>query len=504
MQLVSKAIEWYAENCRDRIALSCSSGDVTYRDMNALCNIWARHFIDSGVSATDRVLILMDNDIEFVVAVIAIARIGASLVFVNTGLTPVEIGRICKEVHTSVVITERKYGQQQGSSIENANMLFYKENINQTLRDATNRIDYYQSPILIPETVQSEVIFFTSGSTGKPKGMVFNKSKFEINISSHSTDSGTYLIARPLFFRAHFSSLCFMLQEGKKIVLPTLFEPAGVYELMDRNQPRQMITSPFDLLALFKWMKMEGKALPISIKELVSTGSALTNHMREELYRMAPTIQLIDLYGLSEVGVVSMIDNQQWNRNKGSVGKPAFFVKVRILDKSGEELPTGEPGEISVSSRYMMDQYYNAELLNKQMFCKGYIRTGDIGYIDSAGYLYILGRNDHSINRAGYMFHLSEIENLLRCYSGVEQAVVVRTNDEYGLQVPVAFIQPLHTGGLSSEDYLEGLKGYCMANLSSFKVPEKFFTLDQIPYNEAGKVDIIRLQKVIWRGDEIS
>jgi acyl-coenzyme A synthetase/AMP-(fatty) acid ligase len=501
MQLVSKAIQWYAEHCVDTIALASSSGEITYGELNDHSNTWARHLEECGVSVVDRVLILMDNDIEFVEAMIALVRIGTSIVFMNTGLSVVEIGRICKEAQIGAVITERKYERLEQyiwSELGESPIFFYKEAVSENLRDATNSLHGNDRPIQIPQEASSELIFFTSGSTGKPKGILIDKCKFDLELSSYPTTApATYCIARPLFFRAHFSSLCFMLQEGKTILLTTLSDPANVYELLESYHARQIISSPFDLFTLFKWMQKANKELPKSMKELVSTGSSLSPRIRDEIRIMAPSLQLTDMYGLSEIGAIAMIDNRQWERNKGSIGKPIFFVKIRIVDEHGEEQATGVSGEICVSSRFMMDRYYNDELLNQQTFCNGYIRTGDIGYVDGAGYLYMVGRKDQSINRAGYMFHLSEIENLLYSHPQVEQAAVIRSIDEYGLQVPVAFIQPLQLAGLSSEVLIEGLKNYCLEHLSSFKIPERFVIVEQMPLNEAGKINMMHLQEVM-------
>lgn len=501
MQLVSKAIQWYAEHCEDTIAIASSSGEITYMELNNQSNMWANYLMKSGVSVVDRVLILLDNDLEFVEAMMALVRIGSSIVFMNTGLSAVEIGRICREGHISAVITERKYDsieKKNWSEYGDSPIFFYKEEVSVKLREVNNLLDGHDSPILTPQAASSELIFFTSGSTGKPKGIVIDKSKFDLQLSSYSSVApASYCIARPLFFRAHFSSLCFMLQEGKTIVLTKLFDPMHVFELIERHHIRQIISSPFDLLALLKWMQMFDKEFPNTMRELVSTGSILSPRIREELRIMAPSLLLTDMYGLSEVGAIATIDNRQWERNEGSIGKPIFFVKIRIVDELGDEQAAGVSGEICVSSRFMMDRYYNDELLNQQTFCNGYIRTGDIGYVDHNGYLYIVGRKDHSINRAGYMFHLSEIENLLNGHPQVGQAVVIRSVDEYGLQVPVAFIKALPHEYSSAEAFTEELKKYCETHLSSFKVPYKFITVEHMPLNEAGKINMMHLHEVM-------
>ncbi|WP_173275120.1 class I adenylate-forming enzyme family protein [Paenibacillus sp. NEAU-GSW1] len=500
MQLVSNAIEWYAEHSPDRMAVASPTSELTYKELNETINFWTHYLRERGVSASNQVLIFMENDTAFIAAAIALVRMGSAIVFMNTGLSNDEVSKLCQEIQVDYVLTERKFSQLEGHCGKSAGKsphFVYKEPI-QAAHDESDPTMYAASNT-DSEQAQQWLTFFTSGSTGKPKGITISKSKLNVAMSSYSLQRpSAYFLARPLFFRAHFSSLCFMLQEGKTIIVCADAASQSIYRLIEKYNVSQIISSPYDLLALVNWMEAEELAFPNSMKEWVSTGTSLHPNVRARLRKFSSSIRLTNLYGLSEVGAISMIEHSQWVHKEGSVGRPSFFVKIRIVDEELNERPIGEKGEICVSSSFVMDRYFKDDTLNKASFTDGYFRTGDIGYVDADGYLYIEGRMDQSINRAGYMFHLAEVENVLRNHGSIEQVAVVRSINEYGLQSPVAFVQPVRGLDLNARAGLaDDLFQYCRDRLSSFKIPDQFVLVEQMPLNEAGKMNTAYLQRML-------
>jgi acyl-CoA synthetase (AMP-forming)/AMP-acid ligase II len=255
-----------------------------------------------------------------------------------------------------------------------------------------------------------------------------------------------------------------------------------------------MTSGPTDLYELVKYMELTHKNVPASLKEVMTTGRALPEELKQKLMLYLPNCDIIDFYGTSEVGAISSISKSEWKMKNKSSGKPEFFVDVIIIDDNRETLEALEVGEICVKSQYTMQGYKFEESLTDQTFIGEYICTGDMGYIDEEGYLFILGRKKEVINRGGFYFYPSELEKNISSIKGVHQATVLPVpNIKWG-QVPAAFIVLEESHQHLDEHVIrEHIKTKLLVTLPSHKIPEYFVFLSELPINLGGKIDHSRL-----------
>ncbi|WP_445491050.1 class I adenylate-forming enzyme family protein [Niallia sp. 03133] len=492
---VEKAVQYFSEQIPDRVAIMDEQKQVTYKELHQSSTQWAHLLYQKGVAQSYTVIILMDNSTKFMQLVLALSKLRVRLVFINCQLTSSEIVSIRDKVSAQYIITELKYWNKVNEILEstaNLDVLFVEREQISLQQKNTIELD-------IAITSQSHdsqhIIFFTSGSTGKPKGIAMDKSKFDMSYAKEATLS-VHLIARPIYYRAHFSSLCYMLQEGKTIYLSSHVIPEKLYQAMDVYNVSHVILGSYDLLRTIQWLEEQNALFPASVKEIISTGMTISEKLKRKVLPFGPHVSFVDLYGTSECGAISMIGNKEWETKQGSVGRPLFFSKVMVVNQKGEVLPAHTTGEVCVKTPFSMEGYIEDEALNEETFVGDYIRTGDIGYLDRDGYIYLIGRKNNTINRSGNIFHVSDVEKVIMKHPEIHNATVVCLKDAYHFQIPVAYIE-LTDKKQKDDQWMQELYEYCRNHLAEFKIPAHFVIVDQLPLNAAGKVEQAKLQKFL-------
>ncbi len=196
-----------------------------------------------------------------------------------------------------------------------------------------------------------------------------------------------------------------------------------------------------------------------------------------------------ECYGASEIGIATSIEFQEGNTKLDSVGEPLPYVDVKILDEHNHPVPLGQEGEISVKTITLYSGYYKNAAATKQSFWEGYFKTGDVGYVDTDGFLYYLGREKDVIKYGAINLYPGDIENVLLRFKGVKECAVVGVEDKYLGEVPLAAIV--------ADEKIEKkeLRKFCLANLADYQAPVDFVFIEAIPKNELGKVQKFKLRE---------
>jgi|GEM_PF-3000678 len=486
MERVLNAVERLAAADPSRPAVIDELVFHTYGELHDRAGRRACALQTFGLRSGDEVMILLPNGTEFVELLIAAVRARLVPFLLHTEFTADDISALASETRAKALITSPETAVTLESELKGQLQVISIDNVYSPNFPDVQLPPYNASPC--------DLVFFTSGSSGKPKGAVVPGAAFNMVMPREveNRKAKAHLLCRPLYFRAHLTAVCSILQEGNTIVLSRQAEPERWMDIIRKYQVSFVNTGPNDLQRWLDYLDASGEAFPESIEHMMSTGAPLTNVLKRRIAQKLPHVRVTDLYGSSEAGAIAMIASDEWEGKEGSCGKPLFFNKVTIADEHGKELGVGEVGEITVSSRYLMRGYYRADSMKNGG--EDGVRTGDLGYFDDEGYLYIVGRINRVIQCGGFPVIPEEVEQVLREYPSVLEAAVIGMRDPERGNLPYAIVRSDERIGKGrnkeEKDMLaRELLMHCRSRLEPYKVPTAVYFVQDIPLNHAGKTN---------------
>ncbi|GKU77240.1 class I adenylate-forming enzyme family protein [Paenibacillus sp. L3-i20] len=484
MRAFIERLEKNAKYLPNRQAVVDEQRSVTYSELFRRTDQWA-HLLSQkfGIQSGDKVMILMKNSTAYMETIIALIKLDAVAIPLNYhNLFGVQT--IYQRAECKLLITERDmdcgtipgYDQMMTMEVEDMELELSEHSTLPTCWGSS--------------TGERELLFFTSGTTGTPKGIVVTHRNFFIDVPENYFSESTvnYLMIRPLFFRSHLTLATTILSDGNTILLLRDPEPSGIYDMTNLHSVSHMISGPTDLMEMVTWLNTHGKTMPNCLQEVMTTGRSTSYEFKKNASRYFPEVLFIDFYGTSEAGGISSTDSMEWLEKEQSAGRPDFFVTVQIMDDEGNCLQAGCTGEVCVQSKHSMREYYSEPQLTSETFYGTFLRTGDMGYLDDDGYLFLLGRKQDAINRSGLIFYASEVESVLERISEIEDAKVLGIPNLAEGEVPVAFVKA-RDGLQGSADLQMIIHSICQDNLPAYKIPKDIIILSVMPYNNAGKIN---------------
>lgn len=489
MTIISSVKEFSARY-PDYDAVVDSKQALTYRELDLYSTKWAQYLAEAGIKPGDKVMICLRNSSVFVTILLALEKLDTMIIPLNYHTPSQEVEDLAEEYGISLLITEEFFR----SRFSDVSMdVLYKEEVR------IEKSSDSSTPELESEgnLENGEMLFFTSGSTGKPKGIVVKKSNIAPAILPDMAKErqSRHFIVRPIFFRSHLTLAYGTLLQCDTLILSEDDSPGEIYRLITEHGVSQITSGPTDLQQLVDFMEENSLSIPDTLVEIMSTGRALSAELRKKLPVLAPHATVIDFYGTSEAGPITSIDHCEWNEKAGSSGLPEYFIQLRIMDEKGRMLEAGEVGEVCIKSGQIMNEYYNDSLLTEKTFHGEFLRTGDLGCLDEDGYLYLVGRSKEVINKGGYNFYCSEIEDALLQIDEVKQATVIPVADKKWGQVPAAFLKL--QGAEHPAEVCDTIRQELLTRLAEYKCPEYFTIVAEIPVNLGGKVDKKALERLL-------
>lgn len=359
-----------------------------------------------------------------------------------------------------------------------------------------------------PDTDDLAVLLYTSGTSARPKGVMLTHGNLLANVQAsirHArvTRATSFLGVLPQFHSFGLTALTLIpLLAGSKVVYTARFVPKRIIELLRKHRPEitMFVPSMYGALLLVKDAKPEDFS---SIRFAVSGGEPLPNATFDE-YQKRFDMHVLEGYGLTETAPV-LNWSTPWSWRPHSVGKALPNVSIVIADEENRILPPGQDGEILAAGPNVMAGYYHLpeetqrvfvelEIANPQAGHNGigepatirrrYFRTGDIGHLDSEGFLFITGRIKEMLKVAGEIVFPREIEEALTKHPSVRACAVIGKPDDLRGQVPAAFVE-INEGQVFDEN---ALRAWCREKLAGFKVPREIRPIDRLPTSPTGKV----------------
>lgn len=449
-----------------------------------------------GLRRKDKVLLMMGNSVEFAVSFFGIAEFGGIAVPVNTMLKKKELEYLIEDSQAAAVLVEEKFLEQipkkycQDVRRQKEGLLL--------LKIGDGRTEEKERYVQKPQDVA--MMLYTSGTTGNPKGVILSYrnliSKAEHITEAHQlTKEDTVLCVLPWF---HINGLVITLItplfSGGTIVIGGKFSVTNFWNDVEKYHATWFSGVPTMYSHLLSRGIPEGKDKS-SLRFARSASSPLPVAVLEQFERECG-VPVIESYGITE-GASQITTNPMppQVRKPGSVGLP-YGNAVRVVNSEGKDLPVGELGEVLIKGDNITRGYYHKDEETEKAFTGEWFHSGDLGYLDEDGYLYLDGRIKELINRAGEKFSPREVDEILYRMEEVELAATVGVPDEiYGEEV-AAFIKLREGCTLSAE----AVKEWCASRIASYKVPRKVYFVADLPQGGNGKIQRLKLIDIYKRG----
>jgi len=440
-------------------------------------------FVASAVarkSSNRRIGVMLPTSGMFPVTTLATWLLGRTVVPLNYLLNAEELQYVIADARLDLVMTVRPMIERFGELPHGVQPLFLED-------ISRRRIPRPRWPRRFNGGTIA-VLIYTSGTSGRPKGVELSSAAVAANVSQCAewgkvTHRDVFLGVLPQFHCFGLTVLTLLpLSVGGKVVYTARFVPGRLFELMRRHRPTGFVAIP----AMYRAMMADRRATAAdfaSFRYLISGGEPLPRDL-QDAFRARFGTGINQGYGLTETGPVVNWCKPEDERPL-SVGRALPDVEEQIVDGQGKVLPAGEEGEIIVRGPNLMRGYLGQpDVTAKAIDSDGFFHTGDLGRIDSEGFLTITGRLSDLIIVAGENVFPAEIEEVLSSHDTVKEAAVVGAPDQTRGQVPIAFIE-LKEGAEFDDG---GLRAYCRERLATYKVPRTVQVVDELPRTATGKV----------------
>jgi fatty-acyl-CoA synthase len=477
----------------DRAACIDEDGEFTYRELDRASHALANGLIDMGVNAGDGVAILARNHRWFLIANYGAARVGARIILLNSEFSGPQIKEVSEREGAKLIIYDDEYTKAVSKAEPELGKLRAlgsnpdadepSGSTDETLADLIGRSSSEPAP---KAGRHASIIILTSGTTGTPKGA--NRSTPPTlapvgGILSHvpfKANEVTSLPA-PMFHALGYLHGTIAMFLGSTLVLRRKFKPPLVLEDIEKHKVTAMVVVPVMLSRILDALeKMEKKPDLSSLKIVFVSGSQLGAELANRALKdMGPVVY--NMYGSTEIAFATIAGPKDLERNAATVGPVVKGVKVKILDDNGNEVPPGDVGRIFVGNAFPFEGYTGGG--HKQII-DGLMSSGDVGYFDEHGLLYVSGRDDEMIVSGGENVFPAEVEDLISGHPDVIEATAIGVEDkEWGHRLR-AFVVKKEDASVDED----AIKHYVRDHLARYKVPREVVFLAELPRNPTGKV----------------
>ncbi|MFI8828020.1 AMP-binding protein [Streptomyces sp. NPDC053431] len=499
----------------DHPALAYFDARISYREVDALSDSVAGHLAARGVERGDRVVVMLQNSPHFVLALLGAWKAGATVVPLNPMYKAAEVAHALRDSGARAVICSDRawddYVRDTAAETGVAAALTADERQLQT-RDDARVLGFAPVPTEVDDllavaraghpapagrelvTDDIALISYTSGTSGTPKGALNLHRGIMHNAERQRTGhpippGGVYFVLAPLFhITGHVCQLATCFANGGTLALAYRFEPGVVLDAFLEHRPAYTVGPSTAFMAL----AAHPAATPDHFSSflVVSSGGAPVPPALVEKFRAGFGPYLRNGYGLTECtapcAAVPPEHEAPVDPASGtlSVGLPGADTVVRIVDEDGADVPFGTHGEIAVSGPQVVPGYWRLPEATAATFPGGELRTGDIGFMDEDGWLYVVDRKKDMINASGFKVWPREVEDVLYTHPAVREAAVVGVPDAYRGETVKAYVS-LRPG---AEVKPAELSAYCEQRLAAYKYPREVEILPELPKTTSGKI----------------
>jgi len=470
----------------DETSLIDERGSLTFEQVHCRSNALAHAFERMGIGYGDGVGIMCRNHRGFIEATLAAAKLGASALYLNTMFAGPQLAEVVRREAPKALVYDEEFSELlQGVDGGVERVVGWT--------DGPSDVPTLDSLILSnddsdlkPPPDKPRFVILTSGTTGTPKGAqrsspdgLLAMAALIDKIPFRSRE--TMMIAAPLFHSWGFLHFVVSLPTASTIILQRRFDPESVLRAVAEHRAEVLGAVPVMVQRILRLPEKTLDSVRVPSLRVVSlSGSALPGDMAIEwMDRFGDTVY--NLYGSTEVAYATVATPEDLRTAPGTAGRPPRGTQVRIYDEDGREVPRGETGRIFVGNEMSFEGYTGG---GGKEAIDGLLSSGDVGHLDSAGRLFVDGRDDEMIVSGGENVFPREVEDLLADHDAVvDVAVIGVEDDEFGQRLK-AFVVCGAEADVSEDD----LKAHVKASLASYKTPREVEFMDELPRNATGKI----------------
>ena len=531
---LSDLLKTATANFANRDALICHGQVLNYKQIDDYSDLFAGYLQHKwGVTKGQHIAIMLPNLLQFPVIIFALIKLGCVFVNINPLYTSHETKGILKDSKATGVIVLSYLAHNVEAIAHECDDLkhimitdiadLYTAPRKQIIsfvskyfkgmkkKYSKNQFDNFKDIFLkkyTPDYSQIKIspndiaaLQYSSGTTGTPKGTILLHRNIVANIYQIKAWTTGFAI-EPYYQTAinvlpiyHIFSLTanlflFYFSGALQILIPNPRDISSLVKEMKKSNFTTLFGVNTLYAALLKNKNFRNSKFPnfkLSISGGMSTIEAVANEWKE-----LTGVEIKEGYGLSEMSPVVSVNSLNSEPFNSTVGFPLLNTDIAIYDDKGNQLPQGENGEIWVTGPQKSPGFWNLPEVNEEYFSvDGWLKTGDVGYIDNLGRLVISGRTKHMIIVSGFNVFPKEIELALLEKPEVEDAAVIKVPSEETGEMPVAVVVLKHNQKITEKE----LKAYCTTRLTHYKIPGKIIFRGELPKNTVGKIDIKSLQK---------
>jgi acyl-CoA synthetase (AMP-forming)/AMP-acid ligase II len=496
-----------AIRCPERLAIVDERGTLTFAEVEARTNALARALRAAGVGEQDGVALMCRNHRGYIEANVACAKLGASLLYLNTAFASPQIADVLRREGPVALIYDAEFAElvlegaremprfvswwdprdrapsgRPASGAEGAGPSSPRPT-DPLLDDLIARGD--PTP-LQPPAEKGRVVILTSGTTGTPKGAKRKQPEsMEPAAALYSKiplrARETTVIAAPMFHSWGYAHFTLALPLASTLVLRRRFDPEQTLADVARHRATALAVVPVMLQRILELGQETIARYDLSSLRIVAaSGSVLPGELATQVMDTFGDV-LYNLYGSTEVAWATIATPADLRAAPGTAGRPPLGTVVKLLDAEGREVPRGERGRIFAANEMVFEGYTGG---GSKKVVRGLMSTGDMGHVDAAGRLFVDGRDDEMIVSGGENVFPREVEDLLATHAQIQEAAVIGVKDSKFGQRLRAYVVPREQGALSEEE----IKEYVKQNLARYKVPREVVFMAELPRNATGKV----------------
>ena len=479
---------------------------VTFAELNTIVNQLANALLAAGLTPDDRLAWCGQNALEVIATLHAVRKTGIGSVPVNYRLTADEAAYVIDDSDAIAIIVDAERApllEQIADRLPKVRLVVVfggpggPERPGERERASGNKMqiaydDFVRgsSPDEPQRVAPNEQVIYTSGTTGRPKGAVRRGSGDPRQVlglvqllGAHVED--VHLTTGPLYHSGPLAFFTLAHALGNTVVVQHHFDAEDWLRLVDSNRVSTTITAPAPIRMVCNLPgSVKGRYDRSSMRALIANAAPWSMTLKEAYLADFPEDSLFEVYGATELGVITVLQPAEQRAKPGSCGRPAPYVEVSLLDDMGHEITAaGVPGELYVRASSVFSTYHNAPEKYAEEHRGDWHTVGDIAYRDDEGFLYICDRKKDMVISGGVNIYPAEIEAVLEQHPGVfDVAVIGIPSEEWGEAVH-AVIVPLDPS-LTEADVLR----FAREHLAGYKVPKTVAFVDELPRTGSGKI----------------